>query len=391
MRCGNNFVLPVQASFGHLEGSCGCRGSLLALLARRACSRFKVASTGLPNSFQASLYSALSAGFAPLASFAAMMAGLAPLLLFPTQSAVAAGGHSLLVENIVQTDQKDRGSFHIGTFQTRPGEAAIDGGHPSRRGGLSHEEPYGESFAEDLGLSAKALQSPSELLSIALSDLKADHRVRARRCLELLVARFPNSVAADTARGHLARLYAHGHDGAEGSGSNGKIGLATQRVHEGGMDSPLLHDVNTNKQNLPTPAVNNPLSRALGLAVGDRVFFAPNSDKLGSKAVNVLRAQALWLKQRAGLSVLVSGYADEPGDAERNFVLSQRRALSVMDRLIKEGVAKQRIRVVAYGRRSPIATCSRPVCAAQNRRVVTRILEHPSSRAELKVKIKREQ
>ena len=383
MRCGNMIVELSKGPSGRLDGLCSRHFSSFAYKATKC---LKSVLTGRPQLVPTSLERALPTGSNPVAGFGALLVCLAPLFFVAMPAAMAADGGNRL-GNFKQPQAADRGSFHIGTFQTHPGEAPGGFDTPSIRGGLRHEDFSGDSLADDLGLSDAALESPNELLSIALSELKANQRVRARRCLELLVARFPNSAAADTARGHLGKLYAHNHENLSHRLRN-TAGLDIDRVHEGAKKPRLLHDVNRDMRAPPMPAVSGPLSRALGLAVGDRVFFAPDSYKLGSKAAKVLRAQAKWLERRAGLTILVSGYADEPGGAERNFALSQRRAQSVMDRLIKEGVAKRRIRVLAFGKRSPIATCSSPVCAAQNRRVVTRILKDPLAHAELKVRVR---
>ena len=48
-------------------------------------------------------------------------------------------------------------------------------------------------------------------------------------------------------------------------------------------------------------------------------------------------------------SVLVTGYADKSGNADANMKLSERRAQAVADELVRLGVNRQRIEIVAAG------------------------------------------
>jgi peptidoglycan-associated lipoprotein len=103
--------------------------------------------------------------------------------------------------------------------------------------------------------------------------------------------------------------------------------------------------------------------------VGDRVFFGAGSAELGARARKALAAQAAWLARHPGTRVTIEGHADDPGGDDH--ALSEHRAEAVRQRLIATGLAPERIRTVAYGRRNLIAACSDPQCAPQNRRAVT--------------------
>jgi peptidoglycan-associated lipoprotein len=103
--------------------------------------------------------------------------------------------------------------------------------------------------------------------------------------------------------------------------------------------------------------------------VGDRVFFSEGSADLGARARKALEAQAAWLARHPGVRVTVEGHADDPGGGDDQ--LSELRAEAVRRRLVEAGVAPERIRTVAYGRRHLIAACSDPLCGPQNRRAVT--------------------
>ncbi len=106
--------------------------------------------------------------------------------------------------------------------------------------------------------------------------------------------------------------------------------------------------------------------------LGDRVWFAVDQSTLSGEAMQTLNAQAQWLNnQGAGYGIIIEGHADEQGTREYNIALGDRRATSVQNYLISQGVAAGRIRTVSYGKERPIEVCSTESCWAKNRRAVT--------------------
>ncbi len=110
--------------------------------------------------------------------------------------------------------------------------------------------------------------------------------------------------------------------------------------------------------------------------VGDRVFFAENSDALGGRARATLDAQARWLKAAGGFELTVIGRAADGGSAGDNRALALARARAVQAKLVEAGVAPERIRVEARGSDDPVATCTQPLCEAHNRHVES-LLRYP--------------
>jgi len=106
-------------------------------------------------------------------------------------------------------------------------------------------------------------------------------------------------------------------------------------------------------------------------AIGSTVLFAVNESSLSGNNIATLDAQAGWLNANQTVSVLIEGHADEQGTREYNIALGSRRASSVRDYLVSQGVADSRISIVSYGKERPIAVCSNASCWAQNRRAVT--------------------
>ncbi|MFP1644472.1 peptidoglycan-associated lipoprotein Pal [Pontitalea aquivivens] len=105
--------------------------------------------------------------------------------------------------------------------------------------------------------------------------------------------------------------------------------------------------------------------------IGDKVLFAVDQSTLGPDAQNTLRGQAQWLAGRPQYSAIIEGHADEQGTREYNLALGARRANSVQEYLISQGVAPNRLRTVSYGKERPLAVCSTEQCYSQNRRAVT--------------------
>ena len=104
---------------------------------------------------------------------------------------------------------------------------------------------------------------------------------------------------------------------------------------------------------------------------GDTVLFPVDQSTLTPEARTTLANQAGWLKQNQGYSALIEGHADEQGTREYNLALGARRASSVQEYLISQGVTSGRLRTVSYGKERPLEVCSTEECYNKNRRAVT--------------------
>jgi peptidoglycan-associated lipoprotein len=145
-----------------------------------------------------------------------------------------------------------------------------------------------------------------------------------------------------------------------GAGSGAGAGAGTGGIAGPGITSGPLGDP------------SNPTSIAyFNQTVGDRVFFAVDQSTLSAEARQTLVGQAQWLNANTQYGIIVEGHADEQGTREYNLALGARRAASVQDFLVSQGVAPGRIRTVSYGKERPVELCSTEVCYAKNRRAVT--------------------
>ena len=128
-----------------------------------------------------------------------------------------------------------------------------------------------------------------------------------------------------------------------------------------------------------TAAPKIPLSTILTVDVGDRVFFDFDKYSLKAKARQTLERQATFLKNNAGVKVVLQGHADERGTREYNLALGERRASAAKNYLVALGINPNRITIISYGKERPSVAGSNEAAWSQNRRAVTIISEGAGS------------
>ncbi|MCP4251670.1 MAG: OmpA family protein, partial [bacterium] len=80
---------------------------------------------------------------------------------------------------------------------------------------------------------------------------------------------------------------------------------------------------------------------------------------ISTAAASTLDAAAQIIQAQPGLRVLIAGHADATGSVSFNEELSRDRAEAVRGYLIEQGIAANRLLVVAYGELFPSATGAR--------------------------------
>ena len=105
--------------------------------------------------------------------------------------------------------------------------------------------------------------------------------------------------------------------------------------------------------------------------VGDTILFEVNKSSLRPETIETLEAQARWLEKNKSLPITIEGHADEQGTREYNLALGARRATSVRNYLVSQGISESRLSIVTYGKERPIEVCSMEKCWSKNRRSVT--------------------
>jgi len=113
--------------------------------------------------------------------------------------------------------------------------------------------------------------------------------------------------------------------------------------------------------------------RGIVLTIGD-VLFATGKSSLNASAQYSMDKLAEFLQKKQNRGLLVEGHTDSVGGDEYNLELSEHRAESVKNALIKRGIAPERIATIGYGKKYPIASNATAAGKQQNRRVEAIIL-----------------
>ncbi|NLK66747.1 MAG: OmpA family protein [Campylobacteraceae bacterium] len=100
------------------------------------------------------------------------------------------------------------------------------------------------------------------------------------------------------------------------------------------------------------------------------VYFDFDKYNVRADMKSVVASNAALFNQTGAesIQVKVEGNCDEWGTDEYNYALGLKRAKSVKDALVAEGVNADRISVVSYGESNPVCTDRTKACDAQNRR-----------------------
>lgn len=98
------------------------------------------------------------------------------------------------------------------------------------------------------------------------------------------------------------------------------------------------------------------------------INFATNIYELNAPSMRILNEFLVFLHDHPNLHIGIHGHTDSIGDAFMNMELSERRAKSVYEYLIKNGISERRLRWKGFGETEPIADNSTEEGRAKNRR-----------------------
>lgn len=107
----------------------------------------------------------------------------------------------------------------------------------------------------------------------------------------------------------------------------------------------------------------------------NNVFFDTDSDVLKGQSKTELDRLVNLLIQNNGMRVEIGGHTDAVGTEEKNLDLSKRRAEAVVQYLVGQGIAVDRLTSTGYGESQPVATNDTEAGRALNRRTEVRITE----------------
>ena len=85
------------------------------------------------------------------------------------------------------------------------------------------------------------------------------------------------------------------------------------------------------------------------------VYFDYSSAAITGSTRDTLNGNAEYLKTNAAVKVQVEGHCDERGSVQFNLALGEKRAKSVRDYLVSQGIAGSRISVISLGKEKPVS------------------------------------
>jgi OOP family OmpA-OmpF porin len=99
------------------------------------------------------------------------------------------------------------------------------------------------------------------------------------------------------------------------------------------------------------------------------VFFDFDESELTSTAKEVIAEAAKTAKETGAAQIMATGYTDRAGPPQYNQKLSERRAASVREELLAQGIQASEIETVGRGENNPLVETGDGVREARNRRV----------------------
>ena len=106
----------------------------------------------------------------------------------------------------------------------------------------------------------------------------------------------------------------------------------------------------------------------------DNIYFTNNSYDLSVITREVVVEFAKYLEINSSIVVEINGFTDNVGGRIANQLLSERRAQSVMDLLLMQGVSVERVSYNGFGEYFPVASNETEEGRAANRRIVFKII-----------------
>ena len=116
------------------------------------------------------------------------------------------------------------------------------------------------------------------------------------------------------------------------------------------------------------PEIKEEVKKRIDVAAKN-VFFATGSSKLLAKSFKSLNEVVKILNEDPNLKLDIEGHTDNTGKPDKNQILSEQRAKSVLDYLTSKGIDPSRLISAGYGQDRPVADNKTAAGRAKNRRV----------------------
>jgi len=118
------------------------------------------------------------------------------------------------------------------------------------------------------------------------------------------------------------------------------------------------------------------------------VYFDTNKSSINAKSKTNLAKLAGIFKEYPDTNIIVEGHTDSSGDDSYNMSLSQKRANSVTNYLVSQGISKSRITTYAHGETLPKYDNATAEGRAKNRRVELGIVANEKMKQDAQKQVK---
>jgi peptidoglycan-associated lipoprotein len=140
------------------------------------------------------------------------------------------------------------------------------------------------------------------------------------------------------------------HNKHKGPGASTEYGASTQGIGEGSEFS----------GESPTQ----------DLLAKRKIYFEFDRSDINDNDFEIIQAHAGYLKEHPNSHVRIEGHTDEQGSREYNIGLGERRARTVANALVSQGVSGQQISTVSFGKEKPDVEAHGEEAYRLNRRAV---------------------
>lgn len=123
-------------------------------------------------------------------------------------------------------------------------------------------------------------------------------------------------------------------------------------IHDDTPSGISENDINTEEQVVASRDDNN--GSTIEIPETSILYFATDDYQLLTEHQNALKQYAVFLLANPNISLVINGHADIRGTESYNQVLSEKRAQSVHDLLIAEGVPTNQLTIMGFGELQPL-------------------------------------
>jgi peptidoglycan-associated lipoprotein len=121
--------------------------------------------------------------------------------------------------------------------------------------------------------------------------------------------------------------------------------------------------------NAPKQAVSELSEEELFARNVKDIFFNYDNANIRPDEQALVDADAKFLAAHPNEKLIIQGHCDERGSEDYNMALGQNRAKQVYDALVRQGISRDRVKLISLGKEQPFCTTAEnESCWSQNRR-----------------------